>query len=251
MAGVADLVGAAWADAVGDHAHAEGVCHRDLKPGNILVDAEGNPHILDFGLARLDPLTAMPRRPCATSDGHILGSLAYMAARSRRPAIATEADARSDVYALGVILYELLTGRLPFEGPAYALPAQVIEDQPPRPRLLNHGYSARPGGGLSLPLAKKPEERYATAAGLANDLRAFLRGEASRGRNGWPGWCGSSARRWRTHRDMRQKGWTLLLLLLGLTIFVGCTTANVWQLWPRAAVPLVGGACDEDWCRSP
>jgi hypothetical protein len=161
-------------DAV-QHGHQKGVIHRDLKPGNILVDPEGRTKVIDFGVARATDPAAAPLCAGATQTGQILGTLAYMSPE-QLVGDPTVVDVRSDVYALGILLFELVEGRRPYELEAKS-PAQVlrtINEEIPR---LSRSAPRELGWIVSKTLAKEPERRYGSVAELAGDLRRFVRHE--------------------------------------------------------------------------
>ena len=154
------------------HAHQNGILHRDLKPSNILIDTEGEPHITDFGLAK-----RVSGGSSLTGTGAIIGTPSYMAPEqaSGKPGPASPAV---DIYSLGAILYELLTGRPPFlAASAVETLLLVRSEEPARPRLLNPQIDTDLELVCRKCLEKRPEHRYASAQQLANDLEAYLNGE--------------------------------------------------------------------------
>jgi serine/threonine protein kinase len=159
-------------DAV-QHAHERGLIHRDLKPGNILVDASGQPRILDFGVARLTDIDSYATRQ--TDVGQLVGTLAYMSPEQVL-ADPLELDTRSDVYALGVILYELLAGRLPYTiGTRLHEAVQAIrEEDPARLSSVSRTYRGDIETIAAKALEKDKTRRYASAAALADDIRRYL-----------------------------------------------------------------------------
>ncbi len=195
-----------------DHLHQHNIIHRDLKPSNILLDADGQPHVTDFGLAKVfEPDSE------TTASGVIAGTPSYMAPE-QAAGHNTDVGPSADIYSLGSILYELLTGRPPFrqDTPLDTL-MDVISREPTLPRQLN----AKIPRGLELIclrcLAKSPSERYESAAALADDLEHFARGEALEVR---PPRIGQRLWRW-TRRQP-----ALALRLGALAVFYVVETVN-------------------------
>ncbi len=162
-------------DAV-QHAHQRGLIHRDLKPANILVGEDGQPKILDFGVARLTDSDAQATRQ--TNMGEIIGTLAYMSPE-QVSGEAEDIDTRSDVYALGVILYEVLSGKAP-----YAIGRQIHEavrairqDEPTALSSVNRTYRGDIETIVARALEKDKTRRYGSAAELAADIRRYLHDE--------------------------------------------------------------------------
>lgn len=195
-------------------AHQHGVIHRDLKPNNILVDAAGHPHVLDFGLARAfraegeAAVSATVSRP-----GQFLGSLPW-ASPEQVGAGPDRVDARTDVYALGVMFYEALTGRFPYpvDGPLAEVAQSILHAMPAPPSAHRRGIAPDLDAITLTCLAKDPAHRYQSAAALADDLHSFLAGESIRARR-------DSAWRSMTRR-MRRYRLAALIASVGAVAFI-------------------------------
>jgi len=201
------------------YAHQRGILHRDLKPGNILIDESGQPHVTDFGLAkRVEADTHL------TLSGEIMGTPAYMAPEQAAGNV-RQVTTAADVFSLGVILYQLLTGRVPFPGatPVEVLHA-VIHQEPPAPRALNP-VAPRDLETVCLKcLEKDPTKRYGSAREVAEELGRFVRGEPIQAR---PVSRAEKVWRW-SRRNPALAGFGAATLVLLVTVAVGAPIA-VWR----------------------
>ena len=198
-----------------EYAHAQGVLHRDIKPSNLLLDLHGTAWVADFGLAKLADQADL------THTGDVVGTWRYMAPER----FGGVSDARSDVYSLGLTLYELLALRPAFDGSTREeLIHQVSSGVPPRPRKVNPEVPRDLETIVLKAIERDPAARYQTAGELAEDLRRFLEDRPIRARR-----CSPAERAWRWARRnpaVASLGASVALLLAALAI--GSTLAAIW-----------------------
>lgn len=207
------------------HSHEHGILHRDLKPANILLASDGTPKVTDFGLAKSfsttvgDPKETAPDPDGLTRTGEILGTPAYMPPE-QASGVLSLLGPPADVYGLGAILYEALTGRPPFLGPdAFRTVMMVREMEPISPRVLQPDVPRDLETICLKCLAKEPHKRYATAGALADDLRRFLNREPILAR---------PVGRWeRTVKWARRRPWQAAAAILAVALVVGLAVGFV------------------------
>ena len=212
-----------------DYAHSQGVVHRDIKPANILITADGHAKIADFGVARLN-------QELMTQPGQIVGSPAYMAPEQMSGG---EADARSDLFSLGVILYSMITGFRPFQGnSARTVCFKVMNVEPVPVTTFEHDIPPQLNDLIARAIAKDPKDRYQSGAEMARDIRTLRGADSSlstdtaffaRVVQANPGSAFSSAAQRRTYRQLNSPKAFWIATVATVLIAAGVAGWKVWN----------------------
>src|SRR5438445_7440775 len=205
------------------YAHEHGIVHRDIKPGSVLLDTKGEPHLTDFGLARL-----VETESTVTRTMDVLGTPSYMAPEQARGQN-EQLTSATDVYGLGAVFYQLLTGHPPFAGgTTYETIRLLLETEPRQPRLWNPKIDRDLSTICLKCLEKDPKRRYASALALAEDLEHWLRHEPIRARHSG---VFTRGKKW-----VRRKPTTALLFALSLA-FAATVGVMIWKSRPEPPPP--------------